>query len=128
MTPKKKSDHYTEQELKEIKAQWIKDKTRIDADPKFGYYFDRDKEYERHLHNKNLQAMFRHAARIRRQLFEGEPVHLYPSEPRMVSKVYEKVVKDGYYSESKSEEKKTRAWLGKIISRQTYRKLKKPGS
>ena len=67
MTPKKKSDSYTEQELHNIKEQWLKDKAKIDADMALGYPFDRDKEYEKHLNNANLRTLFHHAALLYRQ-------------------------------------------------------------
>jgi hypothetical protein len=122
---KSKPNHYSDEELKEIERQWLKQKTRIDADPVFGYYFDRENEYERHFKNVNLRILFRHAARLRRQLIEGEDIQFYPKEAELVSRVYDRMVKNGYYSRSKEEEKKVRAWLGKIVSRQYYRKLKK---
>lgn len=118
-------EEYTEQELIQIKKQWLKDKAQIDANPAFSYYFDRDQEYERHLNNSNLKALFRHAARVRRWLIEQVSLHLYPREDQKVVEVYGKIIKHGYYSKSKTEEKKIRAWFGKTVSRQSYRKLRK---
>lgn len=118
MSPRKSADSYSDQELKEITERWRQDKARIDADPALGYYRDRDKEYERHLCNANLKALFRHAAWLRNQRIEGyEPV-LYSKEIPLISEVYRGIVQNGYFSRSKATEKKIRAWLGKIVSRQ----------
>lgn len=73
----------------------------IDANPAYSYYFDRDQEYEHHLGNANLRALFRHAARLHRQFVEGEELHLFPREVPLVSEVYERIAQHGYYSRSK---------------------------
>jgi hypothetical protein len=62
MVSAKNSDFYTEKDLEKIKTRWLQDKARIDANPTFGYYRDRDAEYERCLCNANLRKLFRHAA------------------------------------------------------------------
>ncbi len=122
---KRKSDFYTNEELEKIKAQWRIDKARIDANLAFGYQHDKDSEYMQCLHNSNLRALFKHAARIRRWLIEEEPIWLYPEEYEKVTKVYERIMKDGYYEKSKLEEKTIRAWFGKIVSRQSFQRFKK---
>lgn len=109
MSAKKNSDFYLDEELKQIRELWLKDKARINDDPVFGYYFDRDQEYERHLNNANLRALFRHAARLRHQLIDGEMLYLYPGEAQEISKVYGRIVQNGYFSRSKQEEKRVRA-------------------
>ena len=119
------SDKYTEYELKTIKAEWYRDKAKIDADPAYSYYWDRDSEYEKYLHNANLRALFRHAAKLFKQYQENDYQHLYPNEIPLITDVYRRILKNGYYSESKSEEKRVRNWLAKAVSRQYYLKYKK---
>src|SRR3990167_3098723 len=112
MAPRAKhKDYYTEEELRIIKEKWLTDKKRIDETLSHNYYYDRDKEYERHLNNKNLQMLFRWASHLREGIVEND-VFLYPRELPLVGKVYEEILKNGYYTKSKQEEKRVRAWLG----------------
>lgn len=122
MVLKKKSEFYSDEELKKITEQWLEDKARIDADLTYGYYWDRDKEYERHLNNANLRALFRSVIRLLHGMKSGEQLHLYPREIPLIPEVYRRIVKDGYYSPSKKEEKRVRAWIGKAVSRQYWKK------
>ena len=124
MCPKKSKDFYTEEELGEIKEQWLKDKKRIDADPAYEYHHDRDREYKRYLYNKDLQKLFGHAAYLFRGLQEGD-MFIYPNEKALISKAYQEIVKNGYFTVSKKYEKKISNWLAKAVSRQTYRRFKK---
>ncbi|MEK7790055.1 MAG: hypothetical protein AAB309_00330 [Deltaproteobacteria bacterium] len=122
MSSKRKSDDYTEEELKAIKEQWLKDKMRIDADPTYEYIYDRDREYIRFLNNENLSILFRHAARLYRDIQHEKELILHPGEEQKIIEVFKKIEKDGYYDQSKKEEREVRAHFGKICSRQTYRK------
>ncbi|MBI2609093.1 MAG: hypothetical protein HYW47_05770 [Deltaproteobacteria bacterium] len=125
MCARKNSDDYTAEELKAtITAQWLEDKKRIDADPAYEYHHDRDREYKRHLHNKDLQKLFGHAAYLFRGLQEGD-MFIYPNEKGVISKVYQEIVKNGYFTASKRYEKKISNWLAKAVSRQTYRRFEK---
>ncbi|OGQ33472.1 MAG: hypothetical protein A3F16_08740 [Deltaproteobacteria bacterium RIFCSPHIGHO2_12_FULL_43_9] len=122
---KRESNLYTKDELKTIKAEWSRDKAIIDADPAYSYYWDRDAEYEKYLHNSNLRALFRHAAKLYKQYQENDYQHLYPDEIPLITDVYRRILENGYYSESKSKEKRARLWLAKAVSRQYYLKYKK---
>ena len=124
MCPRKNKDFYKDKELKAITAQWLEDKKRIDADSAYEYHHDRDREYKRHLHNKDLQKLFGHAAYLFRGLREGD-MFIYPNEEAIVSKVYQEIIKNGYFTASKRYEKKISNWLAKAVSRQTYRRFKK---
>src|SRR3989338_1326448 len=124
MCPRKNKDFYTDEELKAITAQWLEDKKLIDADSAYEYHHDRDREYKRHLHNKDLQKLFGHAAYLFRGLREGD-MFIYPNEEAIVSKVYQEIIKNGYFTASKRYEKKISNWLAKAVSRQTYRRFKK---
>lgn len=123
-TRRKSTEEYSCEELKTIVDQWHQSKSRIDAELKGVYHYDVDKEYERSLCNKNLQMLFRHAAYLYRGIFESD-VFLYPNEESLIIQIYKRILSNGYYSRSKNEEKKVRARLGKIVSRQYYRRYKK---
>lgn len=124
MAKKKALPFYTDEELAEIKKQWLKDKARIDDDPAYRYYLDRDREYERNLCNAPIRALFRHAAFLKNG-HRAKEVILYPREIELVPQVYRRIVENGYYSQSKDEEKKVRNWFAKAVSRQYYRKYGK---
>lgn len=127
MSFEKKQIDYTAEELKAIQDQWVKDKKRIDVDPAYDYIYDKDREYERHLNNENLKVLFRHAARLYRDIQHEKELILYPGEEQKIIKVFREVEKNGYYDRSKTEEKKVRSHFGKICSRQAYRKFKYKG-
>ena len=127
MSPKRKSADYTEEELRAIKEQWLKNKMRIDVDPAYEYIYDRDREYVRHLNNENLSVLFRHAARLYRDIQHEKELILYAGEEQKIIKVFKEIERNGYYDRSKKEEKEVRTHLGKICSRQTYRKFKFKG-
>lgn len=122
---KQSSDKYTIDELKTIRAEWYRDKAKVDADPAYSYYWDLDVEYEKYLNNENLRALFRHAAKLYKQYQENDYQHLYKDEISLITDVYRGVLENGFYSESKSEERRARLWLAKAISRQYYLKYKK---
>ncbi|OGQ37115.1 MAG: hypothetical protein A3F16_01980 [Deltaproteobacteria bacterium RIFCSPHIGHO2_12_FULL_43_9] len=111
--------YYTDEELYAIKKKWLENKQHIDNSLPHFYYYDRDKKYEIHLNNKNLQMLFRWASYLREGVVEND-VYLYPDELKLVTKVYEEIIKNGYYNKSKEEEKRIRSWLGKAVKRQSY--------
>lgn len=115
---------YTEEELQHIKEKWLKDKNRIDEEYKGFYLRDIDKIYEKHFATKRLQKLFRHAAYLYRNMFESE-LFLHPEEEELIPEVYQEMIKNGYYSSSKTREKEVSARFGKAISRQTYLRFKK---
>ena len=120
MPPRENSkEYYTHEELEVIKQKWLEDKKRIDADPAFEYYLDKDREYGRHLNNKNLQLLFRHTSRLYWNGIVRSDFFLHPTEKSFVPKVYKKIKEDGYYARSKETEKKVRVWFAHACSRQT---------
>jgi len=121
----KDKESYSLVEIQEMKSEWLKKRNEISRDPLFAYYFDRDQELQKFLNNANLKAMFRHASHLYHKIQQGEEIHLYPREQAMIVKPYREIMENGYYDRSKAEEKRIRAWLGKIVSRQTYRRYKK---
>src|SRR3989338_15408 len=126
MSPRKKAlPFYTEEELKLIKEQWLRDKQSVDSDPAYEYYVDRWFAYKKFLHNKNLQALYGHAAQLYRLLQDNELYFVYKDEDIKITKAFKRIIENGYYSRSKEDEKKVRVHLGKIVKRQTYRRFKK---
>lgn len=126
MCPRAQSkDYYTDEELKAIQEQWLRDRARIDDDwVRFGYYYDKDAEYKKYLDNENLRMLFSHAAFLhKRCLHEGDFILYQPTE-RLVLDVYWRIVEHGYYSKSKKEEKWARVKLAKAVSRYHYEKIK----
>ncbi len=120
----KHAPHYTDEELKTMKEQWLKDKKRIDEECEGFYPRDLDQEYKRYLSNKSLQKLFGYAAYLMHGLREGD-MFIYPNEEGIINKVYWEVLKNGYFTASKTYEKKISNWLAKAISRQTYRRYRK---
>ena len=65
MSPRKKSlPYYTEEELKIIHEQWLKDKKKIDQEMEGRYHRDIDFAYIKYLANENLQMLFKHAVHL----------------------------------------------------------------
>ncbi len=111
--------HYTDEELKAIKEQWLKDKKQVDEEYEGRYYkWDVDKEYEKYFNNARLRKLFCHAAFLYKGLFETGDLKLHPNEKPKIIEVYRRILIDGYYTQSKIREKDVSAHLGKIISRQ----------
>ena len=115
----KYATHYTDEELKAIKEQWLRDKKRVDEDHEGRYYnWDADKEYEKYLNNSNLRALFRHAAYLYKALFETGDLKLFPNEKPKIIDAYRRVLANGYYNQSKIREKEVRSHFGNIVKRQ----------
>ena len=125
MCPRRSKEFYTDEELKEIKEQWLKDKARIDREMEGMYLPDIDRAYIPYLHNKNLQALFRYAIYLYHFGVKTGEFIFYRDEQELVSQVYGRIKRDGYYDRSKEFEKRVRARLGNAVKRQTYRKFKK---
>src|SRR3989338_4659306 len=115
-------DFYTDEELKTIREQWLKDKKRIDEVCEGFYPRDLDREYVKYLNNKNLQMLFKFAS----HLYWGNNVEgeflVYPEEEILIGQAYKEILKNGYYDKSKKEEKRVRRCLGIAVKRQTYRR------
>lgn len=114
--------YYTDEELKIIKEQWLKDRARIDSDTTYGYYWDRHSEYAKYLATENLRTMFRMVAHLYRHLQDGAHLYLYMNEDILITDVFRRIEANGYFDKSKIKEKKNRTRIGKISSRQSYRR------
>jgi hypothetical protein len=125
MCPRKNKDFYTDEELKGITVQWLRDKTRIDQGMEGLYLPDIDNAYIPYLYNKNLQVLFRHAVYLYHFGVKTGEFIFYRDEEKLVSEVYGRIKRDGYYDKSKIWEKRVRVRLGNAVKRQTYRKFKK---
>ena len=125
MSPRKKAlPFYTEAELKLIKEQWLRDKQHVDEKMKGLYHRDVDQEYEKYLNNLNLRRLFNFAVFLYRGIQDAD-VMLYDDEQALVSKVYGRIVENGYYDQSKTKEKDIRTRLGKAVRRQYWLRYKK---
>ena len=125
MCPRKNKDFYTEEELWEIKEQWLEDKKRIDQEMEGMYLRDIDVAYIKYLANKNLQVLFKHAIKLYWDGLVHPDYFLYKEEQEYVARAYREIKTNGYYNRSKKEEKRVRARLGIAVKRYTYRLFKK---
>ena len=121
----KYATHYTEEELKAITEQWLRDKKQVDEEYEGRYHWDKDKEYEKYFNNARLEKLFRHAAFLYKALFETGDLKLYPNEKPKIIDVYRRMLANGYYDQSKIREKEVSSHLGNAVKRQYRPKNKR---